>query len=656
MLKNLSIRGKLLLLITIGFLSFITIMIFSAGSNIAQKNIIQDIYLNKVKGMERVTHAVYDISTSQQCLLHLAVMASMAENPDNIKKNGETGLAVLKSSINAIKPMLVQSMSEVSDGKLRLIDFEKAVAVYIKEYQIIIDYAAAQDTYSMAEHFPVAQKNYNLISNVLQKNVIDHQSSVTRRAYLQSVQLTTIILWLNVIIFILLCSTIGIITVWLFRTFTESINLFSAAMKNIKESGVFAAISGNRHKDEISKIIDDFNDLMVTLQSAFFTVNDVIQQVANGNYQQKITIPLTGDLAIMKTSINTTIDSLARAISEIKAVMTSLASGNFQIHIDGHYSGELLEITHHINQTAVIIHHSIDQIRKVLTETAAKNLTITVTEPMNGDMNVIKESINLAVSELSAVIQDLTKGILKQSQVSQQIHLAIAEVSDGSEKQLQAATTVVETLETAKQSIDTVNEHSRQLEKHTQVSDALTTQSLEKIVAMVNVVQRIANNSEKIHHITEVISSIASQTNLLALNAAIEAARAGEAGKGFAVVADEVRKLAENSAQSAEEINTLVNSAVLDTTQGVETANEVKFDMEKIVISTQKSKTMLGSVAAAMATQEERLSHVFSTVQIMKSITENSTQKVKEIRASMNEMNTLAEHSNDQIHQFKVPV
>jgi len=171
----------------------------------------------------------------------------------------------------------------------------------------------------------------------------------------------------------------------------------------------------------------------------------------------------------------------------------------------------------------------------------------------------------------------------------------------------------------------------------------------------------IQDDSRKIENILHLITEIANQTNLLSLNAAIEAAKAGEHGKGFAVVADEVRKLAERSAMAVKEIDTLMHASV----QSIQTGTDRVHSIGKLLEGIQGSIRASALRMATIGTQNENLNHDSATVSdVMDHLldiaagnaaaTEQMAASLQEIRRAVGDMNLTAERLYTLVSRFKV--
>jgi len=172
--------------------------------------------------------------------------------------------------------------------------------------------------------------------------------------------------------------------------------------------------------------------------------------------------------------------------------------------------------------------------------------------------------------------------------------------------------------------------------------------STQRIVASVenssNTIQELSEAIHKISEVTRVIKEIADQTNLLALNAAIEAARAGEQGRGFAVVADEVRKLAERTATSTTDISQMVEGISSKTAAAVDSMQQVRKEVQEGAASSKLTQEILGNIVSAA-------NEVNSLAQSIANATTEQKAASTDIAVSLEKISTLAEENSSSIHQ-----
>ena len=196
--------------------------------------------------------------------------------------------------------------------------------------------------------------------------------------------------------------------------------------------------------------------------------------------------------------------------------------------------------------------------------------------------------------------------------------------------------------------------------------------AMAKVVATANhsveIVSNLSESIQKIGQITTVIREIADQTNLLALNAAIEAARAGEQGRGFAVVADEVRKLAERTSSSTSEISGVVKSIRDETEAAVESMGEVKQDLQisarlndetdsalkQIVTAANQVTGLVGSIAASTREQTSATEDVARNMEEISGLTEEDTASMRQAGQAADDVSHIATELQQLVGKLRV--
>ncbi len=330
------------------------------------------------------------------------------------------------------------------------------------------------------------------------------------------------------------------------------------------------------------------------------------------------------------------------------------------------------------------IKQSIDDVVRSLKDIAQENgdLTVRIETKSEDEIGELVYWFNQFMDKLQGVVRDVVEASLPLSNLAQNLRGVTEETQRTIDVQQKSATNAKRAVDTMSGSVDGVahsaaqaasdaNEATTAASEGRQIVQQTVTsiqQLAENVRETADVIARLESDSNKVGSVLDVIKGIAEQTNLLALNAAIEAARAGEQGRGFAVVADEVRTLASRTQQSTEEIQSTIeqlqnaaHSAVEvmsrgteQATNSVETANKAGSSLETITSTIGRINQMNEQIAHNTEDQRTVAVDIVRHVDEIHQRTEQTASRSGELGSMCNELADLAQHLESIAKQFRV--
>lgn len=349
------------------------------------------------------------------------------------------------------------------------------------------------------------------------------------------------------------------------------------------------------------------------LTTPIIELEKVAKSLSEGELEHDIKYESEDELGILADSFRKTCDGLKTVVNDLSSLLSELAAGDFSVKTKHEevYIGSFTPLL-----------------------SSLRIMTSQLSETM-GHINDTAGQVSFGSIQLAESAQGLAEGATEQAGAVEELQATVSNVLEQVESNAKDS----------KEAFDIA--HS--VEKEAEVSS-------KEMNDMTGAMQRISETSTQIGNIIAEIEDIASQTNLLSLNAAIEAARAGEAGKGFAVVADQIRKLAEDSAKSAVNTRELIETAIKEVENGNQITIRTAASLEQVISGLGSISVKVEKTNAASSEQADAMRQIEQGMEQISSVVQSNSAAAEESSATSEELSAQASTLSDLVGKFKLKI
>lgn len=345
------------------------------------------------------------------------------------------------------------------------------------------------------------------------------------------------------------------------------------------------------------------------LSDSIYELKESALEMTKGNFDIEISYESQDELGELADAMRNMISNISLIISDTSEMLGEMAENNFDIHakMEERYVGAFKNLMQSIRKLNYRLNDTLQNI------------------------SMASNQVSTGALQLAQNAQVLAEGATDQASAIEQLNATVENVTN----------MAMESAESQENAAKNVSKVTREAEK-----------GKDEIGRLLEAMDKISSTSKEIENITVSIEDIASQTNLLSLNASIEAARAGESGRGFAVVADQIGKLAADSAQSAVNTRELIAKALTEIANGnIITKNTAKV-LEAVLNSMNEIQEVVKNASTASQSQAVMLKDISKNIDEISSVVESNSSSAEENSATSEELTSQSDSMNSMIAEF----
>ncbi len=455
---------------------------------------------------------------------------------------------------------------------------------------------------------------------------------------------------------------------WLFDNFTgdtELLNSFATYITEaveMQDTVIKTAQTDNEKAQDM--LLDEYQPLVEEAVNTLIQISAAAEQNAETDYLNTVSMQdmlealllgMAGGALVITLVLSTYLTSaITRPLRELEKSAEKIVGGNFDFSITYQSRDELGKLADAFRNMTVILESVISDASRLLSEMADGNFDVRT----NAEDNYVG-SFQSLLSSIRKLNRGLSSTLGQINASADQVAAGAGQVSDGAQALSQGATEQASAVEELASTIAGISSQVKDTAENAAVARKQSNTAEDEVETcnkqmqeMMNAMEEITRTSNQIGNIIKTIESIAFQTNILALNASVEASRAGTAGKGFAVVADEVRSLAGKSTEASKDTAELIESSIKAVNRGTEIANSTAKSLVKVVEGVRTVSTKVDMIAAAAEEQAGAVEQVTVGVDQISSVVQTNSATAQESAAASEELSSQAEMLKNLVSKF----
>jgi methyl-accepting chemotaxis protein len=397
------------------------------------------------------------------------------------------------------------------------------------------------------------------------------------------------------------------------------------------------------------------SELKSTIREIVDEINVIVEAGAEGDLSRRADAGrFAGKWSEILAGLNDVLNNVAEPVAETRGALGDMAEGRFDVAIRGEYRGEFLNMKTAVNRTVGSVSSYIAEISDALSAIAGGDLTREINRPYIGQFGMIRESINGITRRLRETITGINAASNRLSDSAREMSASAESLAEDAELQARSVEELAAAFEQSREKVDHNALNAETAKSIAEKSMEAVDKGNGEMKRLLEAMDGIRAASDNIAKIIKSIEEISLQTNILAINAAIESARAGQSGKGFSVVADEVRSLAGKSRQSVDVTEKLIGETLAKVEDGTRIAASTNDTLGTIIRETDEVSEVLRMIAVSSKEQAESISRAHDDIKrISHSITRNSAMS-QQSSAEAVQLNEQAESLRSMVSYFKV--